>query len=102
MAVQAGDIPRERCGEAGDTRLNLRKLAAAGDSFDPDSARASGVSGLVWGNRDEGALDDAIHSGDDRAHHRAKWENAGGTFVTHKNAERSLAALRTIFSSIVD
>ncbi|MBB4636873.1 CHAT domain-containing protein [Longimicrobium terrae] len=60
--VHAGDIPRERCGEAGDTRLNLRKLAAAGDSFDPDSARASGVSGLVWRNSDEGALDDAIQA----------------------------------------
>jgi CHAT domain-containing protein/tetratricopeptide (TPR) repeat protein len=60
--VRAGDIPRERCGEAGDTRLNLKRLAAAGDSFDPDSARASGVSGLLWGNRDEGALDDAIQA----------------------------------------
>ena len=37
---------------------------------------------------------------DDRADHRARWENAGGSFVTHKNAERSLAALRAIFSSI--
>ncbi len=37
---------------------------------------------------------------DDRAQHRAKWEDAGGLFVAHKNAERSLAALRTIFSSI--
>lgn len=37
---------------------------------------------------------------DDREDHRAKWEDAGGVFVTHKNAERSLAALRTIFPSI--
>ncbi len=37
---------------------------------------------------------------DDREDHRAKWENAGGVFVTHKDAERSLAALRNIFPSI--
>ncbi len=37
---------------------------------------------------------------DDREDHRGKWEDAGGVFITHKNAERSLAALRTIFSSI--
>jgi hypothetical protein len=37
---------------------------------------------------------------DDRADHRSKWEDAGGTFVTHENAERSLAALRQIFPSI--
>ena len=37
---------------------------------------------------------------DDREDHRAKWEDAGGIFVTHKNAERSLAALRQIFPSI--
>ncbi len=37
---------------------------------------------------------------DDRAQHRAKWEDAGGIFVTHENAERSLATLRQIFPSI--
>jgi hypothetical protein len=37
---------------------------------------------------------------DDREDHRAKWEDAGGVFITHKNAERSLAALRNIFPSI--
>ena len=37
---------------------------------------------------------------DDREDHRAQWEDAGGIFVTHKNAERSLAALRTIFPPI--
>ncbi len=37
---------------------------------------------------------------DDREDHRSKWEDAGGTFVTHENAERSLAALRQIFPSI--
>ncbi len=37
---------------------------------------------------------------DDREDHRAKWEDAGGTFVTHENAERSLAALRIVFPSI--
>ncbi len=37
---------------------------------------------------------------DDREEHRAKWEEAGGVFVTHKNAERSIAALRTLFPSI--
>ena len=39
---------------------------------------------------------------DDRADHRAKWEDAGGTFVHHENAERSLAALRNIFPLIAD
>ena len=37
---------------------------------------------------------------DDREDHRSKWEDAGGIFVTHENAERSLAALRKIFPSI--
>ena len=37
---------------------------------------------------------------DDREQHRGRWEEAGGIFVTHKNAERSLAALRQIFPSI--
>ena len=37
---------------------------------------------------------------DDREDHRAKWEDAGGIFVTHKSAERSRAALRTMFASI--
>lgn len=37
---------------------------------------------------------------DDRADHRAAWEAAGGTFIHHENAERSIAALRTIFRSI--
>lgn len=37
---------------------------------------------------------------DDREDHRSKWEDAGGIFVTHENAERSIAALRQIFSSI--
>ena len=37
---------------------------------------------------------------DDRADHRAAWEDAGGTFITHENAERSIAALRQNFPSI--
>ena len=37
---------------------------------------------------------------DDREDHRAKWEDAGGIFITHEEAERSLAALRPIFPSI--
>lgn len=37
---------------------------------------------------------------DDREDHRDKWEDAGGVFVHHKNAERSIAALRQIFPSI--
>ncbi len=37
---------------------------------------------------------------DDREDHRSKWEDAGGIFITHENAERSIAALRQIFSSI--
>lgn len=37
---------------------------------------------------------------DDRADHRARWEDAGGIFIIHENAERSLAALRSMFPSI--
>ena len=37
---------------------------------------------------------------DDREDHRSKWEDAGGIFITHEKAERSLAALRPIFPSI--
>jgi hypothetical protein len=37
---------------------------------------------------------------DDRADHRSKWEDAGGIFITHEKAERSIAALRQIFPSI--
>ena len=37
---------------------------------------------------------------DDREDHRNKWEEAGGIFVVHENAERSIAALRHIFPSI--
>ena len=37
---------------------------------------------------------------DDREDHRAKWEDAGGIFITHEKAERSLTALRLIFPSI--
>ncbi len=38
---------------------------------------------------------------DDREQHRDKWEAAGGVFVHHKNAERSIAALRILFPTIV-
>lgn len=37
---------------------------------------------------------------DDREDHRSKWEESGGIFIHHENAERSIAALRTIFPSI--
>ena len=38
---------------------------------------------------------------DDRADHREKWENAGGTFVHHKNARDSLRQLAEIYPSVV-
>jgi len=37
---------------------------------------------------------------DDRENHRALWENAGGIFVHHKDAETSLRELNRIFPSI--
>jgi len=37
---------------------------------------------------------------DDREDHRAKWEDAGGTFVHHKNARASLEELARIFLSV--
>lgn len=84
-------IPRERCGDAGDTRLNLRRLAEAGDSFDPDSARASGVSGLVWRNGEEGALDDAI-----QALERALWLSSDSVpLLVDLSAAHMLRAERT-------
>jgi len=37
---------------------------------------------------------------DDRADHRAKWEDAGGIFVHHKNARSSLKQLAEIYPSV--
>jgi len=37
---------------------------------------------------------------DDRADHRAKWEEAGGIFIHHKNARASLNELTRIFPSV--
>jgi hypothetical protein len=39
---------------------------------------------------------------DDRADHRAKWKDAGGIFVHHKNTRASLDQLARIFPSIKD
>ena len=38
---------------------------------------------------------------DDREDHRAKWEDAGGTFIHHKNARDSLEQLAEIYPSVV-
>ncbi|MDQ3143516.1 MAG: hypothetical protein M3Q57_01370 [Pseudomonadota bacterium] len=38
---------------------------------------------------------------DDREDHRAKWEEAGGTFVHHKSARGSVEALARLFPSVV-
>jgi hypothetical protein len=37
---------------------------------------------------------------DDREDHRAKWEDAGGVFIHHKNARTSLAELARVFPSV--
>ena len=37
---------------------------------------------------------------DDRADHRSKWEDAGGTFVHHRNARDSIERLATLFPSV--
>lgn len=37
---------------------------------------------------------------DDRADHREKWKDAGGTFVHHKNARASLEQLARLFPSV--
>lgn len=37
---------------------------------------------------------------DDRADHRAKWEDAGGVFIHHKTARASLVELARIFPSV--
>jgi hypothetical protein len=38
---------------------------------------------------------------DDCADHRDKWENAGGTFIHHKNARDSLRRLAEVYPSLV-
>ena len=38
---------------------------------------------------------------DDRADHRDKWENAGGTFIHHRNARDSLSQLAAIYPSVM-
>lgn len=38
---------------------------------------------------------------DDRADHRGKWEDAGGTFIHHKNARDSLEQLAKIYPSVM-
>jgi len=37
---------------------------------------------------------------DDREDHRSKWEDAGGIFIHHRSARKSLAALSAIYDSI--
>jgi hypothetical protein len=37
---------------------------------------------------------------DDRENHRHLWENAGGIFVHHKNAEDTLRQLAEIYPSV--
>ena len=37
---------------------------------------------------------------DDRADHRAAWEDAGGTFIHHRDARSSLIELAAIFPSV--
>ena len=37
---------------------------------------------------------------DDREDHRSKWEDAGGTFVHHRNARESLKQLAAIYPSV--
>jgi len=37
---------------------------------------------------------------DDRSDHRSKWEDAGGTFIHHKNARDSIRQLAAIYSSV--
>jgi hypothetical protein len=37
---------------------------------------------------------------DDRDRHRALWENAGGIFVHHKNAEDSIRQLAEVYPSV--
>ena len=38
---------------------------------------------------------------DDRADHRDKWENAGGTFIHHKTARDSIRELAAIYPSVL-
>ncbi|HZG43259.1 MAG TPA: hypothetical protein VEY93_09875, partial [Longimicrobium sp.] len=53
-------VPRERCGEADDARLDLDAFALAQESLDPDSLHASALAGVIWWDESAHALDKAI------------------------------------------
>jgi len=61
VAQGAGSVPRQACGSSDEGSLDLRGLADAGNSIDPDLLQASALAAIIWpdGTNDQ-ALGDAI------------------------------------------
>ncbi|WP_420130131.1 CHAT domain-containing protein [Longimicrobium sp.] len=53
-------MPRERCGDDADMPLELEHLAAARESFDPDSLHASALAAVLWWDEKPASLDETI------------------------------------------
>jgi CHAT domain-containing protein len=53
-------VPRERCGDDEDIPLELERLAAAGESFAPDSLHASALTAVLWWDGKPASLDETI------------------------------------------
>ncbi|HST58230.1 MAG TPA: CHAT domain-containing protein [Longimicrobium sp.] len=53
-------MPAETCGDNGDAPPRMSRLAKAGESLDPDTLHASALAAVIWWNRKEHSLNDAI------------------------------------------
>jgi CHAT domain-containing protein len=53
-------VARENCGENEDPRLNLRALAAAGESLDSDTLRAAALAAVIWWDGKKTSLHRAV------------------------------------------
>jgi CHAT domain-containing protein len=59
-APENGTVPQAACGPGRDVPRAADALAAAGESSDPDSLRASALAALLWWDGTDPSLDDAI------------------------------------------
>jgi tetratricopeptide (TPR) repeat protein len=59
-ALEEGSVPREACGSGRDIPPAADALAAAAESSDPDSLRASALAALLWWDGTEPSLDNVI------------------------------------------
>ena len=53
-------VRREDCGTSGNAPVQALALRAVQDYFTPDSLQASALAGVIWGQKDEATLNDAI------------------------------------------